>query len=302
MITRGRDLFAFMSASERDVRVHEFDDGLAFAAIGLVPEHRFVLETMHVYVALQNGVPIGYVQSTTLFRSAEINFNVFDSFRGAQASRVFVNFLSFVRATLGVDAFVINTQQLGEGNDEALRTGAFWFYHKHGFRPRDPDVLAVLRTEERRKARNRRHRSSLATLRRLAGGYLYRFVGRPRAHPVSDLDFEGVGLRLSRFLAERFGSDREHASAVCAREAAQRLGLRDRRGWSRDERVAWDRWAPLVLMLPGVERWSAPERRDLIDVVRAKGGVRESDYLERFERHRRLRAAITRLTTPSIAA
>jgi hypothetical protein len=38
-----------------------------------------------------------------------------------------------------VDSFTINPYQLGDGNDEALASGAWWFYYKFGFaraRPR----------------------------------------------------------------------------------------------------------------------------------------------------------------------
>jgi hypothetical protein len=44
-----------------------------------------------------------------------------------------------------------------------------------------------------------------------------------------------------------------------------------------------------------VARWSPDERRALVDVIRAKGARRESDFVERFDRHSRLRAAVRAL-------
>ena len=78
-------------------------------------------------------------------------------------------------------------------------------------------------------------------------------------------------------------------------EAAELLGVRSFSGWSSGERAWWRRWAPLVLLLPGVARWSSGERRRLTAVIRAKGGVREDEFVRRFDAHRRLRAAIRRL-------
>jgi hypothetical protein len=72
------------------------------------------------------------------------------------------------------------------------------------------------------------------------------------------------------------------------------LGLRSLRGWSAGERRAWQRWSPLVHLL-GVVDWSAAERQALIEIVRAKGGRRESEFVLRFDRHRRLRQAIRAL-------
>ena len=49
-------------------------------------------------------------------------------------------------------------------------------------------------------------------------------------------------------------------------------------------------------------RWSAGEKRALAEVVRAKGGRRESDFVLRFDRHRRLREALRRLAVLEDAA
>ena len=48
-------------------------------------------------------------------------------------------------------------------------------------------------------------------------------------------------------------------------------------------------------ILPGVERWSGTDKRALVKVIRAKGGRRESDFVRRFDGHRRLRRAVLQL-------
>jgi hypothetical protein len=64
------------------------------------------------------------------------------------------------------------------------------------------------------------------------------------------------------------------------------------------ERLAWRRWAPLVAVLPGLDRWSLKDRKALARVVLAKGGRRESDFVRTFDAHSRLRTAIRRLAKP----
>ena len=49
-------------------------------------------------------------------------------------------------------------------------------------------------------------------------------------------------------------------------------------------------------MLPGVAEWPADDRRALADVIRAKGGRYESDYVKKFDAHARLRAAVVALS------
>jgi hypothetical protein len=49
------------------------------------------------------------------------------------------------------------------------------------------------------------------------------------------------------------------------------------------------------MALPGIEVWSPEDKQGLVDVIRAKGGRRERDFVVRFDRHRRLRRAVRRL-------
>jgi hypothetical protein len=109
------------------------------------------------------------------------------------------------------------------------------------------------------------------------------------------LPFGDLGLKITAYLAKRFGSDREGATRTCGEEAGRRFGVRSRKSWSAGERLAWDRWAPLLTMLPGIERWTPAQRRAAVKVVRAKGGQRESDFVRLFDAHRRLRNAVARL-------
>jgi hypothetical protein len=202
-----------------------------------------------------------------------------------------------VRHLFGSDAFSIDPYQLGHGNPEGLRSGAWWFYYKLGFRPRDTEVRRILRGELGRMKKNPRHRSSLATLDRLSAEHMYFYLGKPRGDTLGLLSLGEIGQRISGYLAERFGADREGGIETTSREAARLLGVRSTRGWSRGEKLIWRRWSPLVLSLRGVARWPAAERRALARVVRAKGGRRESDYVRLFDGHRRMRRALARMAT-----
>jgi hypothetical protein len=127
---------------------------------------------------------------------------------------------------------------------------------------------------------------------------MFLHAGRERADVLGQVALENVGLRLTRSLAARHGGDRERSLAGALDEARALLGLRTLTGWTGEEREALRRWAPLAVLLPGVRRWSAAERRALAEVVRAKGGRRESDFVARFDRHASLRRGILALARP----
>jgi hypothetical protein len=295
MVTRQRDLDAFANADPRDVRMVEAGGGLRFATYGLQPERRLLLECSYGMLMLKNDVPFGYALASTLFRSTEVAYNIFDSFRGGEAAWVFGRLLGSFRYLFGTEVFAIDPFQLGLGNKEGLASGAWWFYYKLGFRPKDREICRVLRGELEQMKVDPGHRSSPATLEQLAADYVFFYLGRQRNDVLGWVFLGNIGLQISDLLAERFGGERERGLEVCSREAMDLLGLRSLEGFSPGERLAWERWSPLVLILPGVARWSTADRRALVRVVRAKGGRRESDFLRRFDRHPRLGQALLEL-------
>ncbi len=295
MATRSRDLDAFAYADANDVRLVDCGGGLQLAYIGMVAQRRLLLETLYGFLALKNGVPVGYGTTAVLFESAEVAFTIFDTFRAAEAASIYARVLGTARHLFGADTFVIDPYQLGQDNDDAVRSGAWWFYQKMGYRPRDAAAQRIMRRELRRMKANPRHRSSEATLKKLAASEVFLSLGKQRDDVLGVLPLANVGLCVTRYLADRFGADRAGATKDCSEEVRTLLGVRTLQGFTAGERLAWQRWAPLIMILPGVKSWPRASKRALVEVVRAKGGRRESDYAHLFNRHRRLRRAIRTL-------
>jgi hypothetical protein len=290
MITRKRDLDAFAYGDARDVRIVDDGNGLAFALIGMSPERRTLLPAVYGALTLQNGVPIGYSQVDAIAGTAAISFNTFPTFRGGEAAHVFARMLAMVRHVFGTDSFSIEPYQLGVGNEEGIESGAWWFYYKMGFRPRAAAARRIARAELARMRASPRHRSSRATLRKLAEWHVFFDLGPARAAGLPPV--AAVGERAAALLARRFAADRSAALEDASRALMRLAGVRSLRGFTRAERVAWARWSPFVLALPGVARWRPADRRALARVVRAKGGRRESEFAALFDAHPRLGRAL----------
>jgi len=290
MITRQRDLDAFAYGDARDVRIVDDGDGLAFVLVGMLPARRTLLQAVYGVLTLQNGVPIGYSQLDVIGSSAEISFNTFPTFRRGETAYTFARLLATVRHVFDSTSFSIEPYQLGKGNDEGIETGAWWFYYKMGFRPRSAAPRRIVRTELARMKANPRHRSSPTTLRKLADGHLF-FELEP-AHPHGLPPVAALGARVAAQLAKHPALDRASALDEASRTLMHLTGLRSLRGFTPAERLAWRRWSPFVLALPGLTRWSAADRRAVARVVRAKGGRRESDFVALFTAHPRLARAL----------
>lgn len=297
MTTRQRDLDAFIHGDARDVRLVDCGDGLEFACIGVQPSRRLMFESVYAFLTLKNGSPIGYVLVSALMGSSEIAYNVFDTWRGGEAGHIYGRVLATVRALFGADTFTIYPYQLGgDGNDEGLASGSWWFYAKLGFRARDAGAAALAEVEFERVRADREHRTSRATLKKLAAHNVFWSSGRKRDDVIGVLDLSAVGVAVSDYLAQRFGVDRERGERICADDAARLLGARSWKRWGADERLWWTRWAPLVLALDGVAGWTRSERAAVVEIIRAKAGRRESEFVRRFDEHRKLRAAIRALS------
>ena len=292
MVTRARDLMAFEYGSPDGVRLVDDGGGLAFALCGVVAERRQLLPAIFGGLMFRNGVPLGYVQLDMLGPYAAVSFNLFATFRGGEAAFLFSRLLAVTRHVFGGTRFSIEPYQLGQGNDEAIESGAWWFYYKLGFRPRDARGVRLARAETARLQANSRHRSSARTLRALANGYLF-FDAEPGRRST----LPPVGALLERATAQLAtaggGSTGQHA---CEAQAHQLTGLRSLAGFSRAERLLWRRWSPLLAILPQIARWSPAERRAVVELVRAKGGRSEFEFLAGFATHRRLQRVLLERT------
>ena len=298
MVTRQRDLDAFVWADPRDVRLVDCGAGLQFVLIGCVPARRFLLESMYGLLTLKNGVPIGYALASGLMQYAEVAYNVFETFRGGEAAFVYGRLLATMRWLFDARAYTIHPYQLGDGNDEGLDSGAWWFYYKLGFRPRARRAKALVAREVARIARipriGRRAGRSRTSSVIVSTGHHRRSPQRARRATAS---------RPHRTCRSRVrcrsdsATDRERAVAgVRGRggDAAGRRALEATRCPANEWRGrAGPRWSPSCQALP---EWPAADRRELADVIRAKGGRYESDYVRKFDAHARLRSAVVALS------
>jgi hypothetical protein len=289
MVTRARSLEAFSFADARDAWLVDDGDGLAFALLGVETARRHALATYSGGLTLRNGVPIGYVQADIVGRSAALSFNTFETFRGGEAAYTFARWLAALKEVFGTTSFSIEPYQLGLHNDEALESGAWWFYAKLGFAPRDTATLRLARAEQARLARRKGLRSSRATLQALASTHLFFDVDAADAHPRIPLG--DLGLAAGAALSARHGADRELGVSEAAATLARACGVPGWQRWPTGVIEAWRRMAPLLILL-GAPAWSPAEREALPALARAKAGRTERDFVTALLAHGRLERAL----------
>jgi hypothetical protein len=165
LAVRHRETYHFNHANPEEVYLADVGEGISIAVFGLLPKYRFALECTIGYLILSNGIPIGYGESIVLFRQVNTGINIFDEYRDSEASFLWVQVMCLYHHLVGCTRFIAKAYQFGGDNDEALKSGAFWFYYRLGYRPVVPAVRKLAQREADRIRRDKKYRSGLPTLR-----------------------------------------------------------------------------------------------------------------------------------------
>ena len=199
---RYRELYGFTHPDTQRVFRASAGRGVEIVFFGVPPEWRLPLRAYHAGMFFSNGVPAGYVEVLSLFERAEVGFNLYYTFREGEAAWIYARLLRLFRQILGVRCFSVDPYQVGLENDEALDSGAFWFYRKLGFRPLDAAAAQLAEREENRMRRTPGYRSSRQTLAKLAHSYL--LYECPDAEPGAWDRFRvrNLGLRCAETRAD----------------------------------------------------------------------------------------------------
>ena len=233
---------------------------------------------------MKNGVPAGYVEVLSLFERAEVGFNLYYTFREGESAWLYARLLRLFRQVLGVNVFSVDPYQIGYENEEAIDSGAFWFYRKLGFRPVEPEIARLAGREERRMLLSPDSRSTARTLRKMAEGYIL-FEGPDAEARVWDrFRVRNLGFAVQREAARRHGGEPGRMARWAEARVSRALGI-----------GATGPLAHCLALIGDLERWTPVEKSALIAILEAKRGPSEARYLRLMQQHPRLRAAFLRL-------
>lgn len=299
LAVRNRELFPLTLANTREVYKYRAGRGLTIFIFGMRPEDRLPIEANFGAMLVRNNLPIGYGVAAVLFDRVEIAINVFPAFRAGESAFTIEQFFRLFYHHFGSRVFLVRNTQMGYGEDEALYSGAFWFYYKLGFRALDAGVRALAEREVARQRADKAYRTPIGTMRRLSKSDVVLSVDGISAAEWKEVSIINLGYAVTRYFARRYDGDRRRGLAGTVELVRRALGIRSLSRWSSDELTALERMAPLVAMIPDINRWSATERSDLAGIVRAKGGACERRFVQRCNRHGRFREAVGRLASQS---
>jgi hypothetical protein len=299
MLVRYRELYGTTLGDPRSVVRAEVGRGVTIYLWNLPPVRRLSLRAYVAGLTLKNGVPINYIEAIGLCEWMEVGFNTFYTFRGGEAGWIYAQVLRCLCHRMGATCVSVYPYQLGHDNEEAIESGAFWFYRKLGFRPGRADLQQLAEREEQKIAAEKTYRTPARTLRRLAAGHVFYELSGSDVGAWDKFSTRNIGLRVNRRMARDFGGDavfmREHSRRGLERILFPKSSGVSTSSWTPLEKAAFENFA---LVLADIRRWRAwtrEEKEDLVRIIRAKGKPNEMLYLHLTQRHRRLRKALLTL-------
>lgn len=310
MLVRYRELYGTTLADPRSVVCVELGDddpgntesarGVSIYLWSLPPERRLPLRAYVAGLTLKNGVPINYIEAIGLCEWMEVGFNTFYTFRGGEAGWIYAQVLRALCTYMGTTVVSVYPYQLGHDNDEAIESGAFWFYRKLGFRPGCADLLDLVMREEKKIAADanaditKKYRTPARTLKRLAAGHVFYDLPGAEVGAWDRFSTRNLGLNVNQQMARDFGGD-ANLMRVHARRALERDLVVSTSSWKPLEKSAFDNFALVLSQPPGLRAWTKEEKAGLVQVIRAKAKPDEMLYLHLTQRHDRLRRALLKL-------
>lgn len=291
---RYRELYGTTCGDSNQVVRASVGRGVEIFMWGLPPERRLPLRAYQAGFTLKNGVPINYIEGIALFEWMEIGFNTFYAYRDGETAWVYSQVLRMLRQILGVTCISVYPYQIGQDNEEAIQSGAFWFYRKLGFRPMRQELAQLMAAEEKKIASRKNYRTSPRTLRRLAQGHVVFELPGTSHGDWDNFAMRNLGFVTQERMAGRYRGDAAAMRRICSRKLALTLGVKPET-WTTLEQKAFDNYALVLDLVPDLPRWDKAEKNALLQIIRAKATASDGRYCRLLQSHGRLRGWLRKL-------
>lgn len=288
--SRYRELFGFTHGDAARLTKTALGRGTEVVIYELPPANRLPVRAYHAGMIFKNGIAIGYVETLSLFERTEVGFNLYYSFREGETAWLYARLLKLFHQLFGATCFTIDPYQIGFHNEEAIDSGAFWFYRKLGFRPLRQDILRTVENEEKKIAARKGYRTSARTLRRIAESHLVFDIGAA-SDDWQDFQVRKLGIAVQKRMASSFQGSQKRLREQAAKAIAEAFAF-PLASLSDEERQAFENLAMVLALVPDVEDWSKAEKQLAKQIIEAKLWADETSYLGLLQKHRRLRQAL----------
>lgn len=243
LLSLGRETDPLAYGRAEDVEVYDAGRGLSICLNGMRPGKRLPFESYIGYMAYKNGRPIAYGGAWIFGNRARIGLNVFEPYRGGESTWIFAAILRTYSLVFNIQHLLVDPYQIGKDNEEAIESGAFWFYYKLGFKPLQIPLKELAETEFAKMKESQQYRSSKAILRKLATSTLGIHLANDAMHEEPML----IAQFISNRIRTEYGGNRKKAFEEAGKALRKLLNINTRKSLPQQlkETALW--WVPQLL-------------------------------------------------------
>ena len=162
LTARETDPATFMEPDS--MKLFDLERGISVAIFGMKTLRQLPFETYFGFTLFKNGLPAAYGGAWVFGKRARFGINIFEPYRGGESGIVMGQILRVYRQNFGIDFIEIEAYQFGQDNPDGIKSGAYWFYYKHGFRSIDKELKNLAESEKKKMSDKPGYRSSEKTL------------------------------------------------------------------------------------------------------------------------------------------
>lgn len=274
-----RETEPFSNANPDDITLFQLEHGISIALFGSINSKRYSLESYIGYLVFKNNIPASYGGGWIFGERSQFGINILESFRGGESALIICELLRVYHQYFGANRFVVKPYQFGLHNPEAIKTGAFWFYYKLGFRPVDEGLKKLANSENEKKKINPKYKSEASTLRKYTKSNI-ELVLNDNAYP--DYDSERLSQMITTFINTESNGNRQLALNTCFKKMCKNLGLPTSFFKSEDIEYA-KQCAVLFSIKPMSDKWQVKNKNQIIKFITLKSAKTELAWIKHLQ-------------------
>lgn len=146
------------------LRLFHLERGVSIAIYGMEEKRQLPYQSYIGYTAFKNGFPVAYGGSWVFGHTAMFGLNILESFRGGESGFIMCQLLRVYLKFFKLSYIEVESYQFGKDNPDGIKSGAFWFYYRYGFRPLDKRLDVIAKAEYAKISTDKNYRTAEKTL------------------------------------------------------------------------------------------------------------------------------------------
>lgn len=274
-----RETEPFTNANEDDINLFHLDKGISIALFGSANNKRYSLESYIGYLVLKNNIPASYGGGWIFGERSQFGINILETFRGGESSLIICELLRVYHQYFKATRFVVKPYQFGLHNPEAIKTGAFWFYYKLGFRPENNELRALAKKEEEEKLKNPSYKSEASTLRKYTKSNIALTLS-DNTYP--NFDSEVLSQRITNYINTQFEGNRDKAINDCFKILKEALSI-NTKTWKEEDIDYAKQISILFCSYPDSKKWMIDHEKNIILLIQLKSAKTELLWIKHLQ-------------------